>query len=281
MLARVYGVVAYTEGAAAVLRRTADAITCADREFRLPQVSVIAHGVDTGLFFPAGAAWPVDRRPARRRAFPGRSELENAFLVLNANRNQQRKRLDLTLAGFAEFARGKPANVLLCLHSGNADDGWNLRELADDLGIGHRVLFTSPSDGLPEFSDARLRDIYMACDVGLNTSVAEGWGLVSFEHAATGAAQIVPRHTACEELWEDHAILLRTSRPLPTDDPYDEEQAVDGPGIASALDLLYRDPAERDRLSRLAARHAMDPRFSWDAIADHWAGYLREVLRHG
>ena len=53
-----------------------------------------------------------------------------------------------------------------------------------------------------EFSNDDLNRLYGACDVGVNTSCGEGWGLVSFEHALTGAAQVVPRNSVCEELWE-------------------------------------------------------------------------------
>lgn len=285
MLGRAAGVVAYTAPSAAILRGVADGIRCADPGFRLPDVAVIPHGVDTNVFFPAGegsrrAGLPVDRRPARRRAFPGRPELDDAFLVLNANRNQRRKRLDLTLEGFAAFAHGRP-DVFLCLHAGPVDDGWNLPELARELGIAERVLFTTRSAGLPEADDSRLRDIYTACDVGVNTSVAEGWGLVSFEHAATGAAQVVPRHTACETLWEGRAVLLRTSRPLPTDDPFDEEMLIDPASLADSLQRLHRERAERDRLAEAAYRFATDARHAWPAIAREWAAYLGGLLDGG
>lgn len=286
LLARAARVVAYTGGAADIIRSVADGIRCADPAFRLPPLSVIPHGVDTGVFHPSGggpgaAGWPPDRRSARARAFPGRPGLRDAFIVLNANRNQRRKRLDLTLEGFAEFARGKPADVFLCLHAGTTDDGWDLRDLARELRVPDRVLFTSDSPGLPEFDDSRLRDIYTACDVGVNTSVAEGWGLVAFEHAATGAAQVVPRHTACETVWAEHAILLRASRPLPTDDPFDEEQVVDPSGLAAALDRLYGDLAERDRLARSAYSLATDPRYSWSEIAGQWVACLEGVVGRG
>jgi len=48
--------------------------------------------------------------------------------------------------------------------------------------------------------DRELNLLYNACDVGLNTASSEGWGMVSFEHAATGAAQIVPRSWVCGEV---------------------------------------------------------------------------------
>jgi len=34
--------------------------------------------------------------------------------------------------------------------------------------------------------DNELNIVYNACDIGINTSVREGWGLVSFEHGGYG-----------------------------------------------------------------------------------------------
>ena len=48
--------------------------------------------------------------------FAGLPDPENAFIVLNASRFDQRKRIDLTVEGFARFAAGKPANVRPRLH---------------------------------------------------------------------------------------------------------------------------------------------------------------------
>ena len=48
--------------------------------------------------------------------------------MLNASRPDKRKRVDLTVAGFAEFAADKPPNVRLCLHHaimGRAGTGSN------------------------------------------------------------------------------------------------------------------------------------------------------------
>ena len=91
----------------------------------------------------------------------------------------------------------------------------------------------------PVVSDAALNRIYNACEVGLNTSAGEGWGLVAFEHGATRAAQVVPRHSACEELWEGAASLLPTT-PLESS----AEQCYTGSvtsaeSVAEALERRY------------------------------------------
>src|SRR5262249_11237619 len=81
-------------------RRSAAALCqrVAQREpgFRAPRLAVAGHGVDTSSFFPL-----PDRSAAKRLLFPDRLDLQKGFLVLNANRAYYRKRLDLTVEGFA------------------------------------------------------------------------------------------------------------------------------------------------------------------------------------
>ena len=112
--------------------------------------------------------------------------------------------------------------------------------------------------------------------VGLNTATGEGWGLVSFEHAATGAAQIVPRHSACAELWPGSAEFLSPQRSVQTG--FSEGQAVSDCAVAEALERLYRDPDHRRRIALAGFRNATQQQYSWHALANRWDGCLRGVL---
>ena len=79
--------------------------------------------------------------------------------------------------------------------------------------------------------------------------------LVSFEHAATGAAQIVPRHSACAELWADAAEIVEpVDTYVPAFSPL-EMQAVAPEGVAAALERLYADRAYRTAMSLAAYRN--------------------------
>lgn len=193
------------------------------------------------------------------------------FLVLNANRNQPRKRIDLTLEGFARFAADKPPSVRLCLHMGMQDQGIDVLALAGRLGLLDRLVLTHREPGRPAVPDDRLNLIYNACDVGLNTALAEGWGLVAFEHAATGAAQVVPGHGACRELWEGSALLLDAAEAA-------GERAPTAAGVAAALETLYRDPALRGRLAAGGQANATRPDHTWSAVALRWNRLLRSLL---
>jgi D-inositol-3-phosphate glycosyltransferase len=224
-------VVAYTEFGRTVL----------DRALQTPVDDVIPHGVDTTRFAPLGL------------------RDDEQFLVLNANRNLHRKRVDLTLEGFARFARDRP-RARLRLHMGAQDAGCDVRALAAELGIADRVELTPAEGRRPNVGDEELNRIYNAAHVGINTCEAEGFGLVAFEHAATGAPQIVPDHSACGELWRDHGLLLPAD-PTPDD-------------VAAALARLHDDAALRAALGEAALAHARDPRYAWPRIAERWIDVL-------
>jgi D-inositol-3-phosphate glycosyltransferase len=229
-----------------------------------PPLAVIGHGVDE-TFRPLDPGF--SRKPGRSSVFGHRPELDEAFIVLNANRNSPRKRIDITLQGFAEFSAGKP-NAFLYLHMGMKDVGCDVLALASDLGIRNRLLTSTLASEQPRVADDHLNAIYNACDVGLNTSTGEGWGLVAFEHGATGAAQIMPSQPSCVELWKDRALLIEI----------DDEGVVAPSAVADALRRLYSDESSRDALVVAAYELATEPRFSWDRVAAQWRELLMEVI---
>jgi D-inositol-3-phosphate glycosyltransferase len=235
------------------------------------RIETIPHGIDSALFHP------LDRQEARRAVLG--DGLDDAFVVLNANRNQPFKRIDLTVEGFALFARDKPENVKLCLHMATRTPAPGEVPLADRFGIRDRLLLSERSDRHPSVSDERLNLLYNACDAGLNTSEKEGWGLIAFEHGATRAAQVVPKHSACAELWEGAAVLVE---PAGEDSPVRNQHAgrtVTVEGVAAALERLYRDSHVRQRLADAAYERATEPRYAWKNIAAQWDALFREVMR--
>lgn len=236
------------------------------------ETATIPHGVDLGLFRapePGTDAHAELRRRSRGRMLP--HVATDAFVVLNANRPVARKRLDLTIAGFGLFAQGK-RDVHLRLHHAHLSEveretllGW-----IHASGAASRISL-SPPGAVP---DADLAALYAACDVGLNTSDGEGWGLVPFEHAAMGGAQVVPGNSASAELWAGAAeVVPAPERYVPPYTPL-EVAAVTAEGVAEALDRLYVDPAHRQRIALAGYHRAHAPAFRWDAIADQWRRLL-------
>jgi glycosyltransferase involved in cell wall biosynthesis len=256
-----------------------------DQEATFPPISVVPHGVDKEAFHPlkgvkdrSGDVIMSGRINAKRKVYPNQEDFINSFIVLNANRNQPRKRIDLTMKGFALFAKDKPKNVKLYLHMGTDDMGWNIIHLAERYQIDSKLIISSDQPQMPQVSDQRLNEIYNACDVGINTSLGEGWGLVSFEHAATKAAQIVPRHSSQPEIWGDSAEYLEIDRWMTTEKILTEGGFVSPEGVADALQKFYDDPKHLEDMSQKAYKVTQRPEYSWKSVAKKFDKLFTEVL---
>lgn len=279
-LAHLRELIVFTHFARQQMERAFACLSQQNTLFHPPPVGVIPHGLEPELFYPLVAGDPsASRQRARQLLFGDNSALADGFLVLNANRNQMRKRLDVTLEGFARFAAGKAANVRLYLHTGVRDEGINILGLAKRLGITDRLLLTRYDWGHPVVDSQHLNLIYNACDVGLNTSGGEGWGLVSFEHAATGAAQVVPRHSACEELWTGKALLMEPEKPTAYPVLNLSLQYVNAGEVARALECLYTNERLRTELGQKASEQVHQPGYQWPWIADRFVETLSERMR--
>ena len=134
----------------------------------IKDIAVIPHGINTDMFYQ------MDQNSAREKL--GKLE-DDLFIILNVNRNQPRKKIDICAKAFGIFAQDKP-DVRYYHHAGVEDAGWNIVELAKRYGFERRLIL-SHRDLSPQkaVSDESLNNIYNAADVGLNLSSGEGWGL--------------------------------------------------------------------------------------------------------
>lgn len=279
-LAGVARFVVYTQFARGVVETAVAGLRQRQPDFAFPEIEIIPHGVDVEAFRPLdGGDLESGRREARRLLFPDAEDAAERFIVLNANRNQPRKRIDTTLRAFALFARDKPPSVKLFLHMGVEDLGWNVVQLARRYGVEDRVLMSGLGSLGPAVSDRQLNLIYNACEVGLNTSTGEGWGLASFEHAATRAAQVMPRHQALEELWDGAAVLVKPTFRVLNERILTEAALVGPEAVAGALEALYSDRAYLDRMAELAYQTALRPEYRWQTIADRWRSLFDSEAR--
>jgi D-inositol-3-phosphate glycosyltransferase len=265
--------VVFTEYGRREIEKALQTVRENDPAFCFPALDVIPHGVATEKFFPLR-----DKAEARQRIRLGDAEHRDAFILLNASRNMPRKRIDLTIHGFALFAKDKPAKVKLYLHMATEDTGWNVLILAKRYGIFDRLIMTQADNSRPAFTDEQLNDLYNACDVGINTTTGEGWGMPSFEHGATRAAQIVPRHTSLADLWKGAAEFIDPVMTLTYPGNLTHAHIVTPEGVAAALQRLYEDEPHRHTLAEAAFRNATRPEFSWSEIAGRWRGLFDEVL---
>lgn len=253
---------------------------CAERIYNTgakpESIGVIPHGVDLSKFFP------LDKNECRDKlGLP-----KDKFIVFNGNRNQPRKMIDLTIKSFARFAVDKP-DTMLYLNMGGKDLGWDVKALfkheCEKLGINPvgRLAMTTQAEinyqNAP--SDEMLNIIYNATDVGLNTANGEGWGLVSFEHAACKKPQVVPKHTACEDIWAEGALLADIASWITDKDLGLERGLVDINSVANQLTRLYTFPEDYEEIAE--ACHAITQRaeYRWENVANSFSEIVDRVLQ--
>jgi D-inositol-3-phosphate glycosyltransferase len=267
--------ITYTQFSRKNLQEIGSRLQKQDPEFTLPRLHVLPHGVDTSAFYPINHTVEVNfagihRKTIRQQLFPHNSELHDAFIVLNANHPYYRKRMDITMKGFKLFSQDKPASVFLYLHHINLDEYGHkqVMRMAQEIGITVRLKLNLLNPRGGAITEQHLNMLYNSCDVGINTAMGEGWGLVSFEHAATGAAQLVPNHTNFIENWEGAAQLLPVIDTEYLFFEHCEMYVVSPEAVAEALEKLYNDKDYMCRMSIAAYRRATSPKYRWSAIAD-------------
>jgi glycosyltransferase involved in cell wall biosynthesis len=90
-------------------------------------IDVVGHGTNFNHFFP------MDKAACRKEL----GVPDDVFIVFNGNRNQPRKRIDLTIKAFIDFAQDKD-DARLWLNMGSKDMGWEViplfKRVARDCG---------------------------------------------------------------------------------------------------------------------------------------------------
>ena len=221
------------------------------------------------------------RRLRSARQHLGWTLPEDAVVILNISRNQIRKRLDLTLHAFALLlSRAAPTTspAYLYLHCEERTAvGGNVRALAHQLGIAHRLLL--PGDQRPGLaaSEADLDLLYRACDIGVNTALGESWNLATFEHARTGAPQVLVSTSVTRELWGAAALLV-PGRRVPLGTLYSGTE-VDPRKVGAALLLLHANPDRRATEGRRCAAQASRPEYRWQSVDRKWQTLIAGVLK--
>jgi glycosyltransferase involved in cell wall biosynthesis len=207
----------------------------------------------------------------------------DSFVVGVVGRNQERKRLDLTIRYFAEWVRSHKVEdaCLWCHVAPTGDQAYDMHQLVKYYGMGGRVFAPSinPVYGLPEASMAKVINLF---DVFFSTTQGEGFGLPALEAMACGVPPLLPDWSAYGDWARRGATLVPCSSTAVT--PHiggavlggimDEEKAIE------KLHCLYAENGLRARLSRQALDLASQPEFQWPVIGDAWLKVLSDVLQN-
>jgi D-inositol-3-phosphate glycosyltransferase len=146
----------------------------------IPRLHAIPHGVDRKVFYPpadsAAPCLPAGRQKKLKQELfdiPGAAE---TIFILNANRYNERKDIETTIAAFAKALPHFQRPACLVLHTPNTDPRLkvNLEKAIAESGCGSSILLNPLGEDYS--NDETLRKLYQACSIGINTSLGEGWG---------------------------------------------------------------------------------------------------------
>jgi glycosyltransferase involved in cell wall biosynthesis len=248
---------------------------------------VFPHGFDHELYYPIP-------RSIARLFF---NLPDDAFVVLNLNRNQPRKRWDHTMIAFAEFTAeyykyslAHPNEKLrkIRLMVGTSLEGpWDIKVIYQhelrlrDVPISFAEDFIVGLSNPQQLSDKDINVLYNACDVGINTCEGEGWGLCQIEHLAVGAPQVCPKIGGLQEfLNNDNSTLIDAKWKYYIDkgrDPIGGIAEIGDPNeYGQALWKYYMDPA-------LCEKHAKQGRkdilthYRWETVVEYFYHLIKHI----
>ena len=150
---------------------------------------VLEHGFNKNSFYP------IPKKVARKFF----NIDNNAFVIVNLNRNQPRKRWDICLMAYIKFIKKHLNENIKLMIATSLNGGWDLVDLMnsecrkngitfDELKK-HLIIIQNPQ----QVTDREVNVMYNVGDIGINTCDGEGFGLCNFEQAGVGVPQIVPK----------------------------------------------------------------------------------------
>jgi glycosyltransferase involved in cell wall biosynthesis len=229
----------------------------------------VYHGVDTEIFRPVSQ---VESR-LKLRLPP------DAFIVGMVARNQFRKRFDLLMQAFSEFAKDKP-EAKLYLHTAIKDIGFDIQDMSNQFQLKDKLILTEdiqPAHGVPA---EVLNIIYNTFDVNCLISLGDGFGLPVAESMATGCPQLVSGHSCLRELVEGHGgLTVKTAAWIMHTQGINTWGGVsDVEDIKMKLEILYRNKELRMRLAKEGYDFIHQEIFSWDYVAKRFDTIFKQLF---
>ena len=138
--------------------------------------------------------------------------VDHAFVVLMVARNTEksnRKGFNVALQAFSAYKRTKNPLAHLHMHT-NINGATDVKKLVEELKLGDCVTCTDQEIlSTYDISKEYMRDLYLASDVLMCTSAAEGFGLPNIEAQCCGIPVVATNCTAISE----SVVMGRLSEP--------------------------------------------------------------------
>ncbi|MES2360081.1 MAG: glycosyltransferase [Gemmatimonadota bacterium] len=239
--------------------------------------SVIPLGVDLDTYKP------LDKTATRKMHNTALAEVlgnEKNFIIGNVNRNQPRKRWDLTIRYFAKWIEDNNINnAWLYMHAApTGDASINVIDLARYYNCLDRTLYVE-TPIFTGITEEKMCKTYNCFDVCISTTQGEGMGLPALEAMACGVPCLLPDWSAFGDWAKDAAVLVPCTS-THVDFPYVNVigGVVDEVEFIAELDKLYRDSNWRMQIGGNGLRRVNEERFRWESIGQRYAVIVEGLL---
>jgi glycosyltransferase involved in cell wall biosynthesis len=234
---------------------------------------VIPLGVDREIFHP------MPKIQCRHdMSLPER--LDDAFIVGNVNRNQPRKRLDLSVQYFAEWVKEFDVrDAYLFLHlCPTGENEYDVKQLMEYYGLANRLIITQPDIGFGVHPTTLVKT-FSCFDTQINTGQGEGWGLTAMEGMACGVPQIAGDWSALGEWAKDAAHLVLCTTIAVTPNKINVIGGIpDKSMFIFALQEMYSKPELREKYIERGFELVGNPAYRWENIALEIADAVETAL---
>ena len=255
---------------------------------------VFPHGFDTRLYYPV---------PMKLSRMYFNFD-KDAFMVLNLNRNQPRKRWDTTIIAWAEFVerhyqvnvKNKKGDFKVNKHTkrpiklivGTQMDGyWDLMDVLENEIKFRDVPFEyakNTIEAIPmpqQLSDREINILYNACDVGLNTTSGGGWELAQAEHLALGKPQIAAFVGGIREyLTEQNSTPIHSCMTLYLDNKSQgiggKEELTNAHDYSEAFWKYFSNPELAEKHGKRGRENFLT-HYRWETVVEH---FYKNIIPH-
>lgn len=172
--------------------------------------SVIPHGVDVDVFKPYKNKKKLRREMSKKH---GLYLDENAIIVLNVDRNDLRKRWDLTHDYIRRLEDKCSKRVQLIAHTSIRETGgYDQSSLGEAYGTTSYVQCTAQNRNQNKnvLTQEDYASLFALSDFRISTSLGEGFGIPTIEAYASGCVNIVPDNTCYPEVAEGFTVPSNT-----------------------------------------------------------------------
>lgn len=243
----------------------------------------IPHAVPHDLFKPVSP----EEAAQLKKSILGADKADH-FVALFVSRNAKRKMVSDILESFKMFldeleAKHGHRKAVIVLHADPLDqEGTNLYSVIDLLKLGNNVIF---SKDRVDFNN--MNQLYNCCDVLVNRSSNEGFGLSVLEAKMCEKPVIALKTGGLTRQVEDHVTGEQFGIALEPEVksmvgnlmvPYIYEDFVSNKTVADAFTKVFEmGPDARAAIGKRARQHALE-NYSYDNLISHWDKTLSETI---